>query len=62
MEKGVIIGLLFTVIGAGDDVAEAGMFWCMFWNVEFQVLDLKAGLDVLAISEIVLHRRCGGRF
>ena len=32
------------VIGVGDDAAEAGMFYCMFWNVEFWVLDLEAGL------------------
>ena len=44
VEKDVVIGLIVMVIGAGDDVAEAGMFCCIFWNVEFWVLDLEAGL------------------
>ena len=36
--------LIVAVIGAGDDVTEAGVFCCMSWNVKFQVLDLEAGL------------------
>ena len=36
--------LIVAVIGAGDDVTEAGVFCCVFWNIKFQVLDLEAGL------------------
>ena len=45
VEKGVIISLIVAVIGAGDNVTEAGVFCCVFWNIEFWVLDLEAGLD-----------------
>ena len=44
-EKGVTMGLIVTVIGAGGNVAEVGVFCCMFWNIKFWVLDLEAGLD-----------------
>ena len=44
VEKGVVMSLIVVVIGAGDNVIEARVFCCMFWNVEFQVLDLEAGL------------------
>ena len=33
VEKGVIMGLIVMVIGAGDNVTKAGVFCCMFWNV-----------------------------
>ena len=32
------------MIGAGDNAAEAGVFYCMLWNIKFWILDLKAGL------------------
>ena len=37
--------LIVVVIGAGDNVTEAGVFCCIFWNIEFWILDLEAGLD-----------------
>ena len=33
LEKGVIMGLIVTVIGEGDNVAETEVFCCVFWNV-----------------------------
>ena len=45
VEKGVIMDLIVMVIGVGDNMAEAKVFCSMFWNVKFQVLDLKASLD-----------------
>ena len=45
VKKGVIMGLVVPVIGAGDNVAEAKVFYSMFGNVKFQVLDLEVGLD-----------------
>ena len=36
--------LIVMVIEAADNAAEARVFCSMFWNVKFQVLDLKAGL------------------
>ena len=45
VEKGVVMELIVAVIGAGDNVTEAGVFCCMFCNIEFQVLNLEAGLD-----------------
>ena len=45
VEKGVVMELIVMVIGAGDNVTEAKVFCCMFWNVEFHVLDLEVGLD-----------------
>ena len=44
VDKGVIMGLIVTVIEAGDNVTEAGVFCCVFWNIEFQVLNLEADL------------------
>ena len=44
VEKGVIMDLIVVMIGAGDNATEAGVFCCMFWNIEFWVLDLEAGL------------------
>ena len=38
------MGLIVAVIGAGGNVAEAGVFHCIFWNIKFQILDLEAGL------------------
>ena len=35
VEKGVVMSLIVVVIGAGDNVIEARVFCCMFWNVEF---------------------------
>ena len=45
VEKGVVMGSIVMVIGAGDNVTEAGVFCSIFWNIKFQVLDLEAGLD-----------------
>ena len=39
------MGLVVPVIGAGGNVAEAKVFYSMFGNVKFQVLDLEVGLD-----------------
>ena len=44
VEKGVVMDLIVVVIGAGDNVTEAEVFCCIFWNIEFWVLDLEAGL------------------
>ena len=30
VEKGIIMGLIVAVIGAGDNVTEVGVFCCMF--------------------------------
>ena len=35
VEKDIVMSLIVTVIGAGDNAAEAGVFCCMFWNVKF---------------------------
>ena len=45
VKKGVTMGLLIAVIGAGGSVAEAEVFHCMFWNVKFWILDLEVSLD-----------------
>ena len=45
MEKGVIMDLVIVVIGAGDNIAETGVFCCMLWNIKFQVLNLEVSLD-----------------
>ena len=44
VKKGIVMSLIVVVIGAGDNVTEAGVFYCVFWNIEFQVLYLEAGL------------------
>ena len=44
VKKGVTIGLIIVVIGAGGSVAEAEVFHCVFWNVNFWVLDLEVSL------------------
>ena len=45
VEKDVIIDLVIIVIGAGDNMAEVGVFHYMLWNIKFQVLDLEVSLD-----------------
>ena len=44
VEKGVIMDLVITVIGAGGNMVEAGVFCCVFWNGKFWVLDLEVSL------------------
>ena len=44
VKKGIVMSLIVVVIGAGDNVTEVGVFYCVFWNIEFQVLYLEAGL------------------
>ena len=39
------MGLVVMVIGTGGNVAEAGVFHCMSWNIKFWVLDLEMCLD-----------------
>ena len=44
MEKGVVISLVAPVIRAGGNAPEARVFYSMFGNVKFQVLDWEVGL------------------
>ena len=39
------MSLVVPVIGAEGNVAETRVFYSMFGNVKFQVLDLEVGLD-----------------
>ena len=36
--------LVIIVIGAGNNMAKAGVFCGMLWNIEFQILDLEVSL------------------